>query len=512
MIFAPNTRPIVLNGVADTETKILREYADFWKIPYQITPSHDLPLFSTTDNWSPESADVPMIVSPTVSGAEEIAKSRGLQISHEKSSSALAISEGASLSIEAETYRFAGQNLEAVLRSGDTILLSRFARTRKFLLSLDLVGKYSRLVYGGLTDTPSWKFRTATKLPFSYQSIPKFIRNRSFRAGHSVEQFDEKRMGPVEFLRTLFLASLVIAIGSIPRVGLWKKGKSYAAALTHDVETQQGLEQGAPQLLAVERELKLSSTWNVPSNRYPIKTEALKEIGKSGEIGGHDTRHDGRLVLLETSKAIERLQDCKSRLEQLSQTRVRGFRAPLLQHSPDLLSAESSAGFDYDSSCPSWEILSPTSLVPHGVGTLFPFEYNGIVEIPVSLPQDHQLLRVAGLAPDVSVNLLLRLSQWIRSVGGPCILLVHPDYDLAQKENLADYKRLLENFTRDPNCQIMTLGELTDWWKYRASASWKTSQDGVELVVPNVSNESHELVVELVTGYGSNGFTTEPLQ
>jgi len=66
--------------------------------------------------------------------------------------------------------------------------------------------------------------------------------------------------------------------------------------------------------------------------------------------------------------------------------------------------------------CPSWEILSPTSLKPHGVGTIFPFEINGILEIPVSLPQDHQLIRVAGQRPSAAVDTLLRLSTWIRGL------------------------------------------------------------------------------------------------
>src|SRR5438309_8573732 len=161
---------------------------------------------------------------------------------------------------------------------------------------------------------------------------------------------------------------------------------------------------------------------------------AAEKLKNSGEIGAHDTKHDGRLAFLNINEKTRRLKECKDRLEHLTGRQVRGFRAPLLQHSQQLTESASRAGFDYDSSCPSWEILSPTSLRAHGVGTIFPFESNGILEIPVSLPQDHQLIRIAGQRPSAAVDLLLRLSSWIRGLAGPCVLLVHPDYEFRSEE------------------------------------------------------------------------------
>jgi hypothetical protein len=76
-------------------------------------------------------------------------------------------------------------------------------------------------------------------------------------------------LGPVESLRTIFLASLVLSSGPVPRIAFWKRGKSYALAVTHDIETKAGLEKGAPRLMTIERNLGIRSTWNVPSARYP---------------------------------------------------------------------------------------------------------------------------------------------------------------------------------------------------------------------------------------------------
>src|SRR2546422_11385199 len=101
--------------------------------------------------------------------------------------------------------------------------------TRVHLSSVDLVSEYERLVTGGLEDAPSRKFRLVTKFPFSYRAIPSFIRNRAFRTPDAVTEFTEDKLYPVEFLRAVFLASLVVAAGlAIPRITVWRQGKSHA--------------------------------------------------------------------------------------------------------------------------------------------------------------------------------------------------------------------------------------------------------------------------------------------
>ncbi len=514
MTLVSTTRPVALIGGTGSETEILRNYAEFWKIPYRIGFTEgELPAFATGNVALREGADaVPIVVTPSgEEQAEKIANDNRLQRTSKTARLTLPLAPDVEVSIQTQVHEFSGSNLEPLLRCGEISILSRLRGTSVYLLSVDLIGDYSRSVHGGFEENPSLKFRIATKLPFSYQAIPRFIRDRTFRASHSLNLLKDENIGPVEFLRTLFLASLVLVSGPIPRIRFWKRGKSYSLAVTHDVESLDGLENGTPRLLSVERDLGLRSTWNLPSERYALSKSVVLALGDSGEIGGHDTRHDGRLVLLGTDGKLERLKLCKSRLEELSEKRVRGFRAPLLQHSPDLASAENIAGFEYDSSCPSWEILSPTSLRPHGVGTIFPFEVGGILEIPVSLPQDHQLMRVAGLGPPATVDMLLRLSRWIRGLGGPCVLLIHPDYELGSIEWESEYRRLLEHYASDPSCHTMTLGEMADWWRYRAGVGWDTTNGSLRIVLPDGGKTGMEIEAELVTGYGSHGFVTEPL-
>lgn len=93
-------------------------------------------------------------------------------------------------------------------------------------------------------------------------------------------------------------------------------------------------------------------------------------------------------------------------------------------------------------------------------------------------------------------------------MGGPCILLIHPDYELAAPEARSEYERLLRDFSNDPECDIMTMAQLSEWWRKRASVYWDLSEETPILVTPNNKDPKTDIVAELVTDYGSQGFTT----
>ena len=166
------------------------------------------------------------------------------------------------------------------------------------------------------------------------------------------------------------------------------------------------------------------------------------------------------------------------------------------------------AGYEYDSSMPSWEPLSPTSLKPHGIGAVFPFLISGLVEIPVSMPQDHQLIRVGGLRVAEAVDQLLEVSRWIKGTRGACVLLVHPDYEFGQEEGRKEYLRLLRSFRSDPACDIMTLGEMARWWIYRQE-SYIDEGGMINTRSDESKNAIGELELELIMGYGLDGFKIE---
>ncbi len=395
--------------------------------------------------------------------SRRIADDFGLHVASKETVIGLPVSRDAHAFIRTNMYEFLGPRIESVLESDGAGVLHRIQGTQIHLLTVDLVADYTR-IFAGLEDSPSVRFRVATALPFSYHAIPQFIRDRSLKSTRRTSQMTQEKLGPIECLRTIFLASIVIVSPSpIPRIGFWRRGKTYALSVTHDVESRAGLEGGAMRLLEIERMLRVRSSWSIVTNRYQLSSTPLMALGKEGEICAHDTRHDGRLLSLSFLKKVERLKECKRILELSSKTTVRGFRAPLLQHNRELVTAVGEAGYEFDSSVPSWEILSPTSLSPHGVGTVFPFRVNNVLEIPVSLPQDHQLLRVSRLDPHEATSAIVESSKWIRELGGLCVLLVHPDYDFGMEEYKMEYLHLLDGFRSDDKCEILTLGEMANW-------------------------------------------------
>ena len=506
---------IVLRGRQDRDVRVLREYAEFWKIPYVVDPSHEENQILVSSEVIPrtqaKSSEGVIMFPSGPEDSRDIAKQYGLTLDTRDTLLRLPVSPNVSVSIKTKVNEFSGPGIEPVISVGETAVLSKIVDTRVHISSVDLVSEYERLVSRGLEEAPSRKFRLVTKFPFSYRAIPSFIRNRAFRALDAVIELTEDKLSPVECLRTIFLASQVVATGlAIPRIGFWRKGKSHALAISHDVETRLGLEEGAGRCAEIESKLGVRSTWNIPSERYPLSSQLLISLASAGEVGGHDTKHDGRLIFKSFENKVERVGCCKSRLESLCEREVRGFRSPLLQHGRELMGALGKAGYMYDSSAPSWEPLSPTSLREHGVGTVFPFFVSGMLEIPVSLPQDHQLIRVSGLSTSEAVEELFRVSRWVRGVGGASVLLVHPDYEFGQPEYAEEYYRLLEKFTSDPECEILTLGELAEWWTHRANSRIEMRNGNVSIQYAD-KDRSGDLELELVTGYGRDGFKVSRL-
>ena len=506
--------PIILAGKDKHDLSILREYADFWKVPYTLGNQMNGKQILVTSDPSKEVAMQeagPVIISPTgIGGAKEIARQFGLHVTREaKLLVRLPVAPGASVSIETMPYRFSGHDLEPVVRDRDTIILYKVGGTRAHIFAVDLISDYQQMMDDRMDENPNWRFSLLTRMPFSYGAIPSSIRNRGFKAKGITTGLREDALGSVECLRSIFLAALVIASHNpVPTIGFWRRGKSYVLAVSHDVETRVGLEDCAGRLIEVEKEIGIRSTWNIPSDRYPLSSQLLIALAETGEVGGHDTKHDGRLLYASFKDKVERVRRCRERLELLSRRGVRGFRAPLLQHQRELVAALGKAGYEYDSSMPSWEPLSPTSLKPHGIGTVFPFLISGIVEIPVSMPQDHQLIRVGGLSVVEAVDQLLEVSRWIKKIGGACVLLVHPDYEFGKASGREEYHRLLEAFRSDPACDMMTLGELARWWVYRQESQ---IDDTGTIRVRSGENMDQigELELEFVTGYGMEGFRVE---
>jgi peptidoglycan/xylan/chitin deacetylase (PgdA/CDA1 family) len=223
--------------------------------------------------------------------------------------------------------------------------------------------------------------------------------------------------------------------------------------LTHDIDSSDGLKK-AIALKKLESKYDLPSTWFIPTKQYELNNEIVRELRNHGEVGAHDTKHDGKLSKLPKQKIVDRLFEAKQTLEEILGEPIRGFRAPLLQFNSKLIKALAEVGYLYDSSCPTWEPNNPSTMKPHGIGTVFPLDFHGVQEIPVSVPQDHQMIQILGLSLKRTIEKWLEIYGNIKELGGVYTILVHPDYEFANKDGLGFYEELLNEISIDKEAVI----------------------------------------------------------
>jgi glycosyltransferase involved in cell wall biosynthesis len=200
----------------------------------------------------------------------------------------------------------------------------------------------------------------------------------------------------------------------------WPDGKQFAFVLTHDVESQKGL-QRIESLMDLERRLGFKSSFNLVPEEYEVSDHVLQMLDRLGfEVGVHGLEHDGKLY---HSKAAFAEKAIKIN-SYMTRWGALGFRSPLMQHRLGWLHRLNA---QYDSSTFDSDPFEPE---PDGVRTVFPFWVpgpgnSGFVELPYTLAQDFTLFTI--LRKD-SIDIWKRKLDWIAQCGGMAMLITHPDY------------------------------------------------------------------------------------
>jgi glycosyltransferase involved in cell wall biosynthesis len=213
----------------------------------------------------------------------------------------------------------------------------------------------------------------------------------------------------------------------------WPQAKKFALVLTHDVESQNGLDK-CRELMRLEMEFGFRSSFNfVPEGSYRVPAALRQELAQNGfEIGVHDLKHDGRLFVSrrEFSKRAARIN------HYIHDWSAVGFRAGFMLHKLDWFH---DLDIQYDASTFDTDPFEPQ---PEGRHTIFPFwvarpptlnarrstlnaSSPGYVELPYTLPQDSTLFL---LLRERSADLWLRKLEWIAQCGGMALVIIHPDY------------------------------------------------------------------------------------
>ena len=259
-----------------------------------------------------------------------------------------------------------------------------------------------------------------------------------------------------DFYGWLFALIADLADEPVPFLGLWPACRSWALVLTHDVETAAGY-RDMDLLRAPERARGYRSSWNFVGARYQVDDEKVRSLQDDGcEVGVHGLRHDGRDL---AGRFID--ERLPAMWEHASRWNAVGFRSPATHRGWDLMPR---LGFDYDSSYTDTDPYEPQ---PGGCCTYLPYVNHDMVELPITLPQDHTLFTILQHA---DADLWLRKAGHIRDRGGMVLVLTHPDY--AHDQRLADgYQTLLDTFTDDDTMWQALPREVAAWWRGRAAST-----------------------------------------
>jgi hypothetical protein len=268
----------------------------------------------------------------------------------------------------------------------------------------------------------------------------------------------------------LFGVVAEIAGAPVPWLDMWPNGCSWALVLTHDVESETGLRQ-RHLLRDPERDMGYCSSWNMVAQRYEVDDADVRALQDEGcEVGVHGLRHDGRDL------GSQRL--LRQRLPAMRAAATRwnavGFRSPATQRRWEWMP---SLGFDYDT---SWTDTDPYEPQSGGCCTYLPFFNDNLVELPITLPQDHTLFAILG-QPDG--QLWLRKAQHIRAQGGMVLMLTHPDY-ASDRRVVEGYRSVLAAFEADPTVWHALPREVAAWWRRRAASTPQLDGTGWRIAGP----------------------------
>ena len=247
-----------------------------------------------------------------------------------------------------------------------------------------------------------------------------------------------------------------ISGGPVPCIAPWPNGHSWALVLSHDVEQAGGVA-AVREVVELEREHGVRSSWNFVPRRYEIDSTLLSDLNDQGlEIGVHGVDHDGRdLESWATwQRRLPAAYDFAARWDAV------GFRSAALHRHHEWMR---SLRFAYDSSWPDTDPFEPQN---GGCCTWLPFFNGQVVELPLTLPQDHTLFVILGHQDE---TVWVKKAEFLRKRGGLAVIDTHPDY-LVDRRIRSAYDRFLARFADDAAAWHALPREVSAWWRRRAAS------------------------------------------
>ena len=264
--------------------------------------------------------------------------------------------------------------------------------------------------------------------------------------------------------------------GSVPSLSFWPDGRRFAAILTHDVESAAGV-RNVRRVLEVERRHGFVASWNFVAEWYPMQAGLFDHIrAMGGEIGLHAIKHDCKLF--ESRASFE--ADLPKIHRYLREWEAVGFRSPATHRNADWMPE---LGCLYDSSFPDTDPFEPQ---PGGCCSIVPFFLGDLVELPITLVQDHTLFEI--LRAD-TIEQWTRKSDWIIEHHGLINLITHPDY-LDTPRRLRMYEEFLEYLTAQTGGWHALPREVAQWWRIRDALTLAEEDGSVRIEGPAAERAS----------------------
>ena len=239
----------------------------------------------------------------------------------------------------------------------------------------------------------------------------------------------------------------------LPFVNFWPEGKRFAAVLTHDVEGPAGVA-NVMRVVELERRYGFVSSWNFVAEWYAIPDGLFDEVRAAGcEIGLHGILHDGKLF---SDRAT--FEANLPKIEQYAREwDVEGFRSPATGRRAEWMHELPTR---YDSSFPDTDPFEPQ---PGGCCSIMPFFFGDVVELPITLVQDHTMFEILR---EPGIDLWRRKTEWLMSRHGLVNVIVHPDY-VVERKFLDRYEAFLAYLAEQRDGWYALPREVARWWRQR---------------------------------------------
>jgi peptidoglycan/xylan/chitin deacetylase (PgdA/CDA1 family) len=230
----------------------------------------------------------------------------------------------------------------------------------------------------------------------------------------------------------------------------------------------------------------------VTLRRHPDLIRSLSRQGVEFAVHGY-VHSDYRTMRADRQvrhlrKAIDVFHEC--------QVPYVGFRAPYLRINGTMPAAIGQAGLSYDSSCVvCWDVLDRSGYAsgrwreyerlldfyqprPAAGYLALPRKADGLIEIPVSIPDDEAMIDRLGTCSDEITEVWQAILKQTYDRGELFTAQIHPERIYVCENPLVGTLQLAKRLA--PHVWVPTLGEIAGWWEEKAEFSLRVEDAGGE--------------------------------